>query len=305
LVTLTALTEKLAVGTNETVAVAAAADCTVLEAVHMALQKQLAAFKLFGDEEKMKEMIQGHFPALIDHPEIQLIHAAGIAEAAEKAVRSVFVHESTVLMKGHIPSALFLKAVLHPEYGLRTGKLLSHVAAFEIPGFERLLFITDAAMNIAPDLQHKKQIIQNAVQLAASVGIDTPIVAPIAAIETINPNMPATLDAAALAVMNKRGQIPGCIVEGPLALDNAISLGAAKYKGIVGDSVGKADILLVPNIESGNILYKSLVHFSNAKVGSVVSGAKAPIVLASRADSAESKLLSLALAIQSSFHETY
>ncbi|MGI2326621.1 phosphate butyryltransferase [Planococcus sp. YIM B11945] len=290
----------MAVHTIETIAVAAAADNIVLEAVNLALQKQLAAFKLFGDEELLTEMIQGHFPQLIGHPKIELVHADGSADAAEKAVQSVFVNESTVLMKGYIPTALFLKAVLHPDFGLRTGKLLSHVAAFEIPGFERLLFITDAAMNIAPDLQHKKHIIQNAVQLATSIGIDMPIVAPLAAIETINPNMPATLDAAALAVMNKRGQIPGCVVDGPLALDNAISLGAAKHKGILGDSVGKADILLVPNIESGNILYKSLIHFSNAKAGSVVMGAKAPIVLASRADSAESRLLSLALAIQSS-----
>lgn len=177
---------------------------------------------------------------------------------------------------------------------------MSQIAAFEVAGFDRLIFVTDAGMNINPDLPQKVQIIQNAVQIARSVGVVMPIVAPLAGVEVINPNMQATLDAAALTAMNRRGQIKNCIVDGPFALDNAISIDAAKHKRIAGDNAGKADILLVPTIESGNILYKSLVFFSNAKVGSIVAGAKAPIVLTSRADSAESKLYSLALAICSS-----
>lgn len=298
--TLTNLIHNISENEESSVAVAAAADSEVLEAVSLAIGRNLASFKLYDDESKLKKMIKSDFPHLADHPKIQLYHVKGAAQAAKEAVKSVYMNESNVLMKGHIPTAALLKAVLNPEFGLRTGNILSHVAAFEIQGFDRLIFITDAGMNISPDLQQKAQIIQNAVQIARSVGVSTPIVAPLAAVEVINPNMQATLDAAALTAMNRRGQIADCIVDGPLALDNAVSLDAANHKGIMGDSAGRADILLVPNIESGNILYKSLVYFAKAKVGGVIAGAKAPIVLTSRADSAESKLFSLALAICSS-----
>ncbi|MDN7240511.1 phosphate butyryltransferase [Planococcus sp. N028] len=298
--TLTDLIESIAVTEANTVAVAAAADREVMEAISLAIGRGMASFRLYDDESKLKELIHSDFPHLVGHPKIQLFHVKGAAQAAKEAVKSVYMNDSNVLMKGHIPTAVLMKAVLNPEFGLRTGSVLSHVAAFEIEGFERLIFITDAGMNISPDLQQKAQIIQNAVQIARAVGVDLPIVAPLAAVEVINPNMQATLDAAALTAMNRRGQIKDCIVDGPLALDNAISLEAAKNKGLMGDTAGRADILLVPNIESGNILYKSLVYFSNAKVGGVIAGAKAPIVLTSRADSAESKLFSLALAICSS-----
>lgn len=282
------------------VAVAAAADLEVLEAVNMAITRNIASFSLFDEEAKLKEMINKHYPHLLHHPKVRLINVKGAVQAANAAVKSVFVKDSNVLMKGHIPTAMLLKAVLNEDYGLRTGKILSHVAAFEISGFDRLIFITDAGMNITPDLMQKAQIIQNAVQIARSVGIERPIVAPLAAVEIVNPAMQATLDAATLTAMNRRGQITNCVVDGPLALDNAISTIAAEHKGITGSIAGKADILVVPNIEAGNILYKSLVYFANAKVGGVIAGAKAPIVLTSRADSAESKLFSLALAIKSS-----
>ncbi|PSL41120.1 phosphate butyryltransferase [Planomicrobium soli] len=298
--TLSKLIESISENEENSVAVAAAADHEVLESVSLALERNLASFKLYDDELKLKEMIQSDFPHLDRHPKIQLYHVKNAVQAAQEAVKSVYINESNVLMKGHISTAVLLKAVLNPDFGLRTGSVLSHVAAFEIQGFDRLIFVTDAGMNITPDLQQKAQIIQNAVQIARSVGVDLPIVAPLAAVEVVNPNMQATLDAAALTAMNRRGQITDCIVDGPLALDNAVSLEAAGHKGIQGDTAGRADILLVPNIESGNILYKSLVYFSNAKVGGVIAGAKAPIVLTSRADSAESKLFSLALAICSS-----
>jgi phosphate butyryltransferase len=152
-------------------------------------------------------------------------------------------------------------------------------------------------MNIAPNLGQKSQIIENAVTLAKSIGIEMPKVAVIAAVEAVNADMPATLDAAALTMMNRRGQIRGCVVDGPLGLDNAVSELAAEHKGIISDVAGKADILLVPTIEVGNVLYKSLIYFAKAKVGAVLTGASAPIVLTSRADSAESKLYSLALAL--------
>ncbi|TWT09164.1 phosphate butyryltransferase [Planomicrobium sp. CPCC 101079] len=298
--TLTDLVDSISENEENSVAVAAAADSAVLEAVSLALGHGLASFRLYDDESKLKALIQNSFPHLEYHPRIQTFHVKGAAQAAKEAVKSVYMNDANVLMKGHIPTAVLLKAVLNPDFGLRTGNVLSHVAAFEIKGFDRLIFITDAGMNIAPDLQQKAQIIQNAVRIARSVGVEKPIVAPLAAVEVVNPNMQATLDAAALTAMNRRGQITDCIVDGPLALDNAISPEAAAHKGILGDTAGKADILLVPNIESGNILYKSLVYFSNAKVGGVIAGAKAPIVLTSRADSAESKLFSLALAICSS-----
>lgn len=285
------------------VAVAAAADKEVLEAVNMAITRNIASFSLFDEEAKLKEMIGEHYPHLLNHPKIRIVNVKGPVQAANAAVKSVFVKDSNVLMKGHIPTAVLLKAVLNDDYGLRTGKILSHVAAFEIKGFDRLIFITDAGMNITPDLMQKAQIIRNAVQIAHSVGIEKPVVAPLAAVEVVNPAMQATLDSAALTAMNQRGQINGCIVDGPLALDNAISTIAAEHKGITGAAAGKADILVVPNIEAGNILYKSLVYFANAKVGGVIAGAKAPIVLTSRADSAESKLFSLALAIKSSASE--
>ena len=202
-------------------------------------------------------------------------------------------------MKGNLPTAVILKAVLNGEYGLRTGKVLSHVAVFEVPNYDRLLFVTDAAMNIAPDLAAKVQIVKNAVATAHACGIERPIVAPLAAVESVNPSMIPTTDAASLVVMNMRGQIDGCIIDGPLALDNAVSVSAAKQKGLTGETAGKADVLVVPNIEAGNILYKSLMYFAQAKVGAIIQGATAPIVLTSRADSAESKVYSLALAILS------
>lgn len=157
--------------------------------------------------------------------------------------------------------------------------------------------MTDAAMNIAPDLQQKAQIVQNAVAIAKKLGIETPKVAPLAAVEVVNPVMQATVDAAALTMMNSRGQITGCIIDGPLALDNAVSVLAAEHKGLQSEVAGNADILLVPAIEVGNVLYKSLVYFAQAKVGAVIAGARVPIVLTSRADKAQSKLYSLALAL--------
>lgn len=300
--TLDDLVEQAAVTSNRIVSVACAADEEVLEAVEMAMKKGIASFILFDDEKRIRKIILERFTELMDHPSIQIRHTDSMIEAAEKAVRAVSSGEAHVLMKGNLPTAVILKSVLNGEYGLRTGKVLSHVAAFEVSGYDRLLFVTDAGMNIAPDLHEKAQIIRNAVVAARACGVQLPIVAPLAAIETVNPNMAPTTDAAMLTVMNKRGQIKDCIVDGPLALDNAISVESARHKGISGETAGRADILMVPSIEAGNILYKSLMYFANAKVGGIIQGARAPIVLTSRSDSAESKLYSLALAIQTSKH---
>ncbi len=294
---LQSLVEQATQRENSNVAVAAAEDKEVLSAVSMAVEKDMAKFLLFGDKEKIESMIEEVAPNLQSSTHIKIKHAISSQRAAELAVKAVRENEAGALMKGNIPTAVILKAVLNKEWGLRTGNVLSHAAAFEVQGYEKLIFITDAAMNISPDLQQKVQIIENTVGVARSIGINQPKVAPLAAVEVVNPVMQATLDAASLTMMSQRGQIKNCIVDGPLALDNAVSLNAANHKGIKSDVAGQADILLVPNIETGNALYKSLIYFARAKVGAVIAGAKAPIVLTSRADSAESKLYSLALAI--------
>ncbi|WP_153122863.1 phosphate butyryltransferase [Peribacillus tepidiphilus] len=287
---------------EKTVAVAAAEDEEIIEAVAEAVKRKIAAFLLFGDKEKICTMLDMKENGLSKHEKIKIISAPSKETSAEQAVKAVRLNEADVLMKGNVPTAVLLKAVLNKEIGLRTGHVLSHVAAFEIPDYNRLIFVTDAAMNIAPDLNQKVQIVKNAVNVARSLGIECPKVAPLAAVEVVNPDMQATLDAAVLTQMNARGQIQNCQIDGPLALDNAVSAFAAEHKGIVSEVAGQADILLVPTIEVGNVLYKSLIYFANAKVGAVIAGAKAPIVLTSRADSAESKLYSLAVAVCSANH---
>jgi phosphate butyryltransferase len=252
---------------------------------------------LFGKKEEIENLLNAKG---IGRDHVQITQARTKEQATELAVRAVHQNEASVLMKGNVPTATLLKTVLNKEYGLRTGRVLSHVAIFEVPGIPKFTIVTDAAMNIEPDLQQKEQVVVNAVKIARSIGIDTPKIAALAAVEVVNPSMKATIDAASLTLMNKRGQIKNCIIDGPLALDNAISLEAAIHKGIESEVAGQADILLVPTIEAGNVLYKSLIYFAKAKVGAVIAGAKAPIVLTSRADSSESKLYSLALAICSS-----
>ncbi|MEH7178664.1 phosphate butyryltransferase [Neobacillus vireti] len=283
---------------GNTVAVAVAEDEEVIEAVIEAINRNIANFILFGNKEKINTILNQNiqYPITSDK-NLTVVHADSNALAAEQAVRAVSNKEATVLMKGNIPTNVLLKAVLNKEYGLRTGNILSHAAVFAIPGFERFTIVTDAGMNISPDLEEKAQIIRNATALAKAIGIEYPKVAPLAAVEVVNLSMQATVDAAALTVMNKRGQISGCIIDGPLALDNAVSVLAAEHKGIQSEVAGRADILVVPTIEVGNVLYKSLIYFAKAKVGAIITGARAPIVLTSRADSAESKLYSLALAI--------
>lgn len=278
-------------------AVACAADEDVLHSVSLAVERRLATFKLYDDLKEMKNVIEMHYPELKNHPDIELIDSKGVNESAEAAVQSVSVGESQVLMKGNLPTATLMKAALRKEAGLRTGNVLSHVAVFEVPGYDRLFYITDSAMSIIPDLQTKVQIIKNAVEVAHACGLEKPIVVPLAAVESVNPAMQATIDAASLTMMNQRGQLDNCIVEGPMALDNAISLEAAHHKGLSGPAAGKADILIAPNLEAGNILYKSLTYFAKAQVGGIIQGAAAPIVVTSRADTAETKLHSMALAL--------
>ncbi|MBB2482200.1 phosphate butyryltransferase [Bacillus sp. APMAM] len=279
------------------VAVAVAEDIEVLEAVSLAIQKKIAKFILFGDSNQIHLLLKKHAPHLLELDDINIKHVDSPQEACTKAVMAVKNHEANVLMKGNVATSTILKEVLNRDYGLRTSNVLSHIAVFEIPSYDRFILLTDAAMNIAPNLDQKEQIVQNAVKLAHAIGIDNPKVAALAAVEVVNPSMQATIDAAALRERNINGSLSGCRIEGPLALDIAVSKEAAMHKGIENDVAGAADILLVPNIETGNALYKSLIYFANAQVGAMIAGAAAPIVLTSRSDSAISKLRSLALAI--------
>ncbi|OEF95534.1 phosphate butyryltransferase [Vulcanibacillus modesticaldus] len=285
--------DKIKKGKIPKIAVAAADDLEVLRAIKAATEMNIATFHLIGNEDNIKKIAEEINLSLNN---IEVSNEFDPIIASRKAVESVSNGNSQILMKGLVPTAIILKAVLDKEIGLRTGRILSHVALFEVDGYDRPILVTDAAMNIAPDLEQKVQIIQNAVDIAHSIGIDLPIVAMLAAVEMVNSNMQATVDAALLSKMSERGQIKGAIIEGPLALDNAISIEAARHKGIENQVAGLADILVVPNIEVGNVLYKSLVYFAKARVGAVITGAKAPIVLTSRADSHEAKLNSIILA---------
>lgn len=293
------LLDKARDGDDYLVAVAQADDEQMLEVVMEGLHQRLARFQLYGNKEKILNILeQNNYP--INHDErLSIYHTTSLEESARRAVQAVREKKADVLMKGQIPTAMLLKEVLNKEYGLRTNKILSQVAMFEIPNFSRPIFVTDAAMNILPSVEEKVKIIENAVQVTQAIGIEFPKVAPIAAVEVVNPKMEATVDAAILSQMNRRGQIKGCIIDGPLGLDNAISVTSADHKGIHSEVSGRADILLVPTIEVGNVLYKSLTYFAKAKVGSVLVGALAPIVLTSRTDNVESKLNSLALALLS------
>jgi phosphate butyryltransferase len=274
------------------VAVAAAHDDAVLDAVKGASELGIADFVLVADEPKLKKMAA---EMGVDLSGVEVIHEPDARKAAYKAVALTSSGEADMFMKGMVSTADFLRAVLDKEVGLRTGSILSHSFVFEMPGFDRLLLVTDPAMNVAPTLAQKADIIQNAAGLARVLGINPPKVAVLAAVETVNPDMPATLDAAALAKMAERGQIKGAIIDGPLALDNAISVEAAHHKGIKSPVAGLADILMVPDIEAGNMLGKAMVYFGRPRMAGLVLGASKPVVATSRADSADSKVMSLAL----------
>jgi phosphate butyryltransferase len=218
------------------------------------------------------------------------------------AVAEVSSKRADIYMKGQLHTDHFLRGMLNKEVGLRSGKVISHCYFHEIEGYDRIIFISDAAFNTYPDLKQKADIVQNTVNFARALGVECPKVACVAAVEVVNPDMPCTLDAAALTQMNQRGQIKNCVVDGPLALDNAINETAAKIKKITSPVAGKADILLVPHIDAGNILAKSIVYFSKNETAGIIVGAAAPVILTSRADSPRAKLLSIAAAVMIAHH---
>lgn len=222
------------------------------------------------------------------------------AEAARKAVAAVRSGEAQILMKGLLQTATIMKAVLNKEEGLRTGRALSHACAFEVPDWHKVVFLTDVALNVAPDLARKADIIRNQVEMAHALGIAKPKVAVLAAVETVNPDMIATVEARQLQEMGERGELGECYVQGPLALDLAVSAESGETKGVTGPVVGDADILVAPDLEAGNMLYKGMVYFGKARPAGIIMGAKCPIVLLSRADSADAKLMSIALGVLAS-----
>lgn len=278
----------------KTLSIACAQDEDVLLAVENARKQGIVNAILVGDKEKIEEIAA---TINMDLGNYEIIDIKDLAEASLKAVELVSTGKAQIVMKGLVDTAIILKAVLNKEVGLRTGNVLSHVAVFDVASYPRLLMVTDAAMNIAPDLAAKKQIIENSIVVANALDIAEPKVGVICAKEKVNEKMPATVDAGELVKMNESGELKGCLVGGPFALDNAVSEEAARIKGISHPVAGKADILLCPTIEAGNVLYKALSFLCDAKSAGIIVGAKAPIVLTSRADNDETKLNSIALGV--------
>ena len=279
---------------KKTVAVSVAQDEAVLQAVMEAKKRGIADAILVGDEEKIKALAD---KIGMDLSQFEVINETDNIAASLKAVKLAHDGIADMYMKGIIDTKNFLKSVLDKEVGLRTGSALSHVAVFEVPGIDRLLFLTDVAFMTYPTLQDKVDIINNTVPVVKACGVACPKVAPIAAVEVVNPKMPCTVEAAELTKMNEEGQISGCIVDGPLSFDIAIDPEAALHKGATDRKIqGDADVLLFPDIHGGNFVYKALTHLVDTKNGGILTGTKVPVILTSRSDSFETKVNSIALA---------
>lgn len=279
---------------KKTVAIAAAHTPTAIEAAVMAKVENIANSIFVGDKTTIENYLKENHPTMINSFEI-IDTKKDFKKASEVAVKLVKEGKADILLKGKCDTATLLRAALDKEKGLRTGEILSDVLAYETP--EKIVLMSDGGINLYPELKDKISIVKNSVKVAKGLGYENPKVALLAAVEVVNPKMPATIDAALIAKMNQRGQIKGCRIDGPLAFDNAISMEAVRMKGIKSEVAGDADVLIVPNIESGNIFGKSLTYYCNYRVAHVVMGAKAPILIASRADNSETKMLSMALGV--------
>ncbi len=276
------------------IAVAAGHDPDVIGALKQARELNLADGIFIGNSEKI------HFLAKkvgLDLAAEQVLHEADESVAARKAIGLIREGKARLLMKGKINTATLIRAVLDKETGLRTRRLLSQVIVFQVPNFNRLMVMTDAASNIAPTLEHKAEICRNAIEVAHSIGIEKPNLAALCALEFVNPEMPATVDAAGLTMMNRRGQLTGAYVEGPIALDVPLSRFAAERKVIDSPLVEKTDIFVAPDIEAANILYRAILYFARGESGGIVVGAKVPLILLSRAETPETKIRSIAIGI--------
>ncbi|MCC6860220.1 MAG: bifunctional enoyl-CoA hydratase/phosphate acetyltransferase [Bryobacterales bacterium] len=277
------------------IAVAAGHDPDVMEALKQARELKLAEGILAGNADKIRALAAAADFELRDD---QVIHEPDEAAAARKAIALVREGQCGLLMKGKIGTATLIRAVLDKDAGLRVpGRLLSQVIVFQVPGFDHLMLMTDAAINIAPTLEQKAEICRNAIQVAHAIGIEKPNVALLCALEFVNPDMPATMDAAGLTMMNRRGQIADAYLEGPIALDVPLSKFAADRKNIYSPLVGRTDVFIAPDIEAANILYRAILYFAKGESGGNVIGAKVPLILLSRAETPETKIRSIAIAI--------
>jgi len=279
--------------TTRKIAVAAAADRDVLEALKNAVEHKIVEPVLVGDQSLIKKIAD---EIGFDISKFEVIDIPDKHEASIKAVKLIKKGKAEILMKGLVSTGVLLKAVLDKEIGLRKGSLLSHVAVFETPYYHKLLGVTDAALNVNPGLEEKIGIIKNAVEVFHKIGHENPKIAIVGSVETINPRMEATMHAATISMMNYRKQITGCIIDGPLAIDGAVSKKSANLKNITSEVAGDADIILAPDIDGANILYKTMNFLGGATAAAVIMGAKVPIVLTSRGDSEKSKYYSIALA---------
>ena len=275
------------------IAVAAAEDDHVLHAIDEARKSGVVEPIFVGHTEKIKELAKSE---KIDISGIRIVDEPNPALAAKRAVEFAANGEVQILMKGLVSTADFLRAVLNKEVGLRTNDLLCHIGVFELPSYHKLLGLTDAAQNIEPTFEEKVNIINSCVKCFNKLGVAKPKVAVIAPVEMVNPKMESTVHAAMLTQMNRRGQIKNCVIDGPLAFDNAISKEACEHKGIVSEVGGDADLIVCHNIEVGNPLYKAFNYLAGGTIAGMIMGAKVPIVLTSRADSNRSKFMSIALA---------
>ena len=273
------------------VSVAAAEDEAVLTAVKYASDLGFIDPILVGDEEKIKSIA-----SKIELKNYEVVNSTSAEESAKIAVKLVKENKAKVLMKGLVNTSVYLRAILNRENGLRSGRLLSLLAVYELPQYHKLLYCTDSGINVAPDLKQRKDIMTNALLSMKSIGIENPKTAILTANEMLDPKVQSTVDADALVKMVNNNEIPSCIAEGPIAFDVAFDEHAAKHKGIDSKIAGDVDLLVFPNIETGNVLGKSWLRFNNAKWAGIVLGATNPVILGSRSDTAEIKVNSIALA---------
>jgi phosphate butyryltransferase len=273
-------------------AIASAEGGEIVEAVKQAVEEKIISPVLIGDQAKLTKLCG---EKKLDPADVEIVNAPDPKMAATVAVEMVKQGKAEMLMKGKVDTSTLLKAVLDKESGLRTGAFLSHVAVMEVKTYPKLMLVTDGGMNIRPDIKQKAAIISNAVEVAKRLGVEKPKVSCLAAVELVNPDMQETVDAAGLVKMAERGDLKDVVIDGPIAFDAAVSRESARTKGLVSPVAGDTDIFLVPDIASGNIFVKSLIYLAGAKVGGLVVGAGAPIVLLSRSDSAQTKLYSMAL----------
>ena len=283
--------------TPKRLAIAAAEGEEVLSAVQDAVKLGIVEPILVGDEAKIKALIEENQYELGNY---EIVNRTDHKEAAKTAVELVRIGDAQVLMKGVLVSNILMREILNRETGIRASEVLNHVSLIDSPAMDRIIYLSDGGMVPVPTLKQKIAIINNTVKIVRNMGVETPKVAVLAALELVNPDMPATLEAAALAMMSQRGQFKDCVVDGPFQLDNAVSQVAVEEKGMkspVGVA-GNADILIVPDLEAGNILLKGLRYMGGCGIAGMMAGAQAPVVMSSRADSALNKLRSIACAIQ-------